>query len=417
MLMESAPADLDVEGMGRAICGVEGVSSVHDLHVWTVTSGFGAVAAHVVVARGADRDLIRSELEFTLHDRFGIEHTTLQMEEEAEQGLLHVDNAPGGRAGGGARRTLAVRRAPSPALAHRSATPVAVTLPRSARRSGLASLASMPLHRAVATALVTVAAALAALLAAAPASPAADLRSQLEAKESKLDQVRHRKGVLTTTIARDKARIEHLTDEVAAVRTRAAAVRERLAAKQAELGRASAELRTAQSRLDRARAPPEAGADGVARTPGRDLQERRPRRPQRHRQRRGRRRDRRPHRIPEPAARGRRGGRRPGPRAARRSAQHRRAAARLEAADRIGARHDRRRRGGAGQHPARPRRPPAGAARRAGASRGLARADPPPRGRARRLGRRDPGQDRRAAGCKPGRRRCRRARSRKAAAD
>ncbi len=111
----------------------------------------------------------------------------------------------------------------------------------------------MPLPRAVATALVTVAAALAALLAAAPASPAADLRSQLEAKESKLDQVRHRKGVLTTTIARDKARIEDLTDEVAAVRTRVAAVRERLAAKQAELGRASAELRTAQSRLDAAR--------------------------------------------------------------------------------------------------------------------------------------------------------------------
>ncbi len=96
VLMESAPADLDVEGMGRAICGIEGVSSVHDLHVWTVTSGFGAVAAHVVVAQGADRDLIRRELEFTLHDRFGIEHTTLQIEEEAEQGLLHVDNAPGG---------------------------------------------------------------------------------------------------------------------------------------------------------------------------------------------------------------------------------------------------------------------------------------------------------------------------------
>jgi cobalt-zinc-cadmium efflux system protein len=98
VLMESAPADLDVEGMGRAICAEEGVRSVHDLHVWTVTAGFGAVAAHVVVAHGADRDLIRQRLELTLHERFGIEHTTLQMEEEAEGGLLRVENAPLDRA-------------------------------------------------------------------------------------------------------------------------------------------------------------------------------------------------------------------------------------------------------------------------------------------------------------------------------
>jgi cobalt-zinc-cadmium efflux system protein len=94
VLMESAPADLDVDGMGAAICTEEGVRSVHDLHVWTVTAGFGAVAAHVVVARGSDRDLIRRRLELTLRERFGIEHTTLQMEEEAEGGLLRVENAP-----------------------------------------------------------------------------------------------------------------------------------------------------------------------------------------------------------------------------------------------------------------------------------------------------------------------------------
>jgi cobalt-zinc-cadmium efflux system protein len=97
VLMESAPASLDVEGMGAAICAEQGVRSVHDLHVWTVTAGFGAVAAHVVVARDSDRDLIRRRLELTLHERFGIEHTTLQMEEEAEGGLLRVENAPPGR--------------------------------------------------------------------------------------------------------------------------------------------------------------------------------------------------------------------------------------------------------------------------------------------------------------------------------
>jgi cobalt-zinc-cadmium efflux system protein len=96
VLMESAPADLDVDGMGAAICEEEGVRSVHDLHVWTVTAGFGAIAAHVVVAQGTDRDLVRRRLELTLGERFGIEHTTLQMEEEAEQGLLRVENVPGG---------------------------------------------------------------------------------------------------------------------------------------------------------------------------------------------------------------------------------------------------------------------------------------------------------------------------------
>jgi cobalt-zinc-cadmium efflux system protein len=94
VLMESAPAGLDVDRMGAAICRVEGVRSVHDLHVWTVTAGFPALAAHVVVARGTDRDRIRQSLEMELGESFGIEHTTLQMEEEAEGGLLRVENAP-----------------------------------------------------------------------------------------------------------------------------------------------------------------------------------------------------------------------------------------------------------------------------------------------------------------------------------
>jgi len=94
VLMEAAPAGIDVEGVGRTICAEQGVRSVHDLHVWTVTSGFGAIAAHVVVAVDADRDLIRRRLELALREDYGIEHTTLQMEEEAEQGLLRVENAP-----------------------------------------------------------------------------------------------------------------------------------------------------------------------------------------------------------------------------------------------------------------------------------------------------------------------------------
>lgn len=93
VLMESAPANLDVDRVGAAICAEVGVREVHDLHVWTVTAGFGAIAAHVVVATGTDRDLIRRRLEVALGEEFGIEHTTLQMEEEADQGLLRVENA------------------------------------------------------------------------------------------------------------------------------------------------------------------------------------------------------------------------------------------------------------------------------------------------------------------------------------
>jgi cobalt-zinc-cadmium efflux system protein len=96
VLMEAAPAGLDVDEVGTAICREEGVRSVHDLHVWTVTSGFGAIAAHVVVAQNSDRDLIRRRLELTLRESYGIEHTTLQMEEEATHELLHVENATPG---------------------------------------------------------------------------------------------------------------------------------------------------------------------------------------------------------------------------------------------------------------------------------------------------------------------------------
>jgi cobalt-zinc-cadmium efflux system protein len=90
VLMEAAPAGVEVERVGQAMLTVENVREVHELHVWTVTSGFDALAAHVVVAAGGDRDRARRELEFLLRDRFGIEHTTLQMEEQAADTLLQV---------------------------------------------------------------------------------------------------------------------------------------------------------------------------------------------------------------------------------------------------------------------------------------------------------------------------------------
>jgi cobalt-zinc-cadmium efflux system protein len=93
VLMEAAPAGMDVDRIGGEMGRIEDVREVHELHVWTVTAGFVALAAHVVVAAGADRDLVRRRLEVMLRERHGIEHTTLQMEEEAPPELLDVEGS------------------------------------------------------------------------------------------------------------------------------------------------------------------------------------------------------------------------------------------------------------------------------------------------------------------------------------
>ncbi|MGB7588504.1 MAG: peptidoglycan DD-metalloendopeptidase family protein [Solirubrobacterales bacterium] len=97
-------------------------------------------------------------------------------------------------------------------------------------------------------AVLAAAAALVVLLLSSSAAPA-DLQSKLDAKEAKLSKVRERKGVLTSTIARDRARIERLTTAVAALRNREAAVRVRLDAKQADLDRAMGDLDIAKRHL------------------------------------------------------------------------------------------------------------------------------------------------------------------------
>jgi cobalt-zinc-cadmium efflux system protein len=92
VLMEAAPAGVDVEEVGTAMCRVDGVREVHDLHVWTVTSGFPALAAHVRTDPAYDLDQVRHDLEHVLQDRFGIEHTTLQMMVEQ---LLELEDRRG----------------------------------------------------------------------------------------------------------------------------------------------------------------------------------------------------------------------------------------------------------------------------------------------------------------------------------
>src|SRR5436190_6757016 len=79
VLMESAPEGIDVQDVGNAMCSVPGVREVHDLHVWTVTSGFPALAAHIRSDPSESADDVRERLEAVLHERFGLDHTTLQV--------------------------------------------------------------------------------------------------------------------------------------------------------------------------------------------------------------------------------------------------------------------------------------------------------------------------------------------------
>ncbi|MGI8438890.1 MAG: cation diffusion facilitator family transporter [Thermoleophilaceae bacterium] len=91
VLLEEAPPGIDVEEVGRRMVGVEGVREVHDLHVWTITSGFPALAAHVLVGAGCDCHETRRVLEGMLHGEFAIEHTTLQVDHESENELLSIE--------------------------------------------------------------------------------------------------------------------------------------------------------------------------------------------------------------------------------------------------------------------------------------------------------------------------------------
>ena len=83
ILMEQTPPGIDPAAVHDAILGVPGVRSFHDLHIWTISSGFDALSAHVLVGPGEDCHQRRRELEAVLSDRFGIGHTTLQVDHAA----------------------------------------------------------------------------------------------------------------------------------------------------------------------------------------------------------------------------------------------------------------------------------------------------------------------------------------------
>jgi cobalt-zinc-cadmium efflux system protein len=96
VLLEASPEGLDPDEVGAAMRRHPGVTDVHDLHVWEISSGFPALSAHVLVERDGDCHALRRELERLLHERFGLDHTTLQVDHTSER-LLGISSLRTGR--------------------------------------------------------------------------------------------------------------------------------------------------------------------------------------------------------------------------------------------------------------------------------------------------------------------------------
>jgi cobalt-zinc-cadmium efflux system protein len=93
ILLEAAPAGVDPAQVGARLAGVDGVSEVHDLHVWLISSARPALSAHVLVSRDRDCHDTRRELERLLREEYAISHTTLQVD-HTDGGLLHIETRP-----------------------------------------------------------------------------------------------------------------------------------------------------------------------------------------------------------------------------------------------------------------------------------------------------------------------------------
>lgn len=83
ILMESAPGHVDLEDLSQSILDVDGVGAVHDIHVWTITSGMIAMSGHVTLSTDADSERVLDNLKHILEHHFGISHTTIQLETES----------------------------------------------------------------------------------------------------------------------------------------------------------------------------------------------------------------------------------------------------------------------------------------------------------------------------------------------
>lgn len=84
VLMEGTPRHIDAAEVQEALAGVKGIVDVHDLHIWTITSGFESLSVHARI-EGRNRGRVLREVRRIVRERFGIEHSTVQLEEEPEE--------------------------------------------------------------------------------------------------------------------------------------------------------------------------------------------------------------------------------------------------------------------------------------------------------------------------------------------
>lgn len=83
ILLEGVPAEVDLNLLESALREIPGVTAVHELHVWTITSGLDSMSSHLVVADLSDAPRVLREARQVMKDRFGLTHVTVQLEDEA----------------------------------------------------------------------------------------------------------------------------------------------------------------------------------------------------------------------------------------------------------------------------------------------------------------------------------------------
>ena len=89
VLLEGTPSDVNLTAVREGVASVAGVKDVHDLHVWSLTSGVNAMSAHAVLADGATHDDVLARIQQHVASNFKISHVTMQIESQrcAEEGL------------------------------------------------------------------------------------------------------------------------------------------------------------------------------------------------------------------------------------------------------------------------------------------------------------------------------------------
>ena len=92
LALDAVPRNVDIAGIKNYLDGLEGVAGFHDLHVWAMSTTETALTVHLVISEPVDTNRLLDEIQHRLHDRFGIEHTTEQIEQQGTSHQCLLDN-------------------------------------------------------------------------------------------------------------------------------------------------------------------------------------------------------------------------------------------------------------------------------------------------------------------------------------